>query len=156
MNKTSDLHPAPPPAMPGTADRIEVLYNDSCPICTREIAAYARTAARSGAAVDFVPLGSTDPAGWGIDAESARQRLHLRRDGTVIAGLPAFAELWAALPGTRWLARLVTWRPLRPLAAGLYDRVLAPALYALDRRRRARGEVREPAAPPLSQRDAPR
>lgn len=129
---------------------LEVLYNDSCPICSREIAAYARAAERSGAAVAFVPLGSADPAVWGIDGETARRRLHLRQNGAVVAGLPAFAALWAALPGTRWLSRLVTLRPVRPLAGALYDRVLAPLLYAMDRRRRARAAAR------LSRQGAPR
>jgi predicted DCC family thiol-disulfide oxidoreductase YuxK len=130
---------------------LEVLYNDSCPICTREIAAYERAAARSGVALAFVPLGTADPVAWGIDAETARRRLHLRQNGAVVSGLPAFAALWEALPGTRWLARLVGLRPVRPLAGALYDRVLAPFLYALDRRRRARA-----AAAALSRRGAPR
>jgi predicted DCC family thiol-disulfide oxidoreductase YuxK len=123
---------------PAPDDRIEVLYNESCPICSREIAAYARAAKRSGAAVDFVPLGSADLRDWGLGPEEARRRLHLRSAGRVTSGLPAFAELWAALPGTRWLARLVSVRPVRPLAAALYDHVLAPLLHALDRRRRRR------------------
>ena len=113
-----------------------VLYNGDCPICAREIAAYRRRADRLGAPLAFEDLNHTDLTPWGVDAEAARRRLHVRADGRVLSGLPAFVALWRRLPGMGWLATVVSLPGVRPLAGALYERVLAPALHALDRRRR--------------------
>lgn len=128
------------------APRCTVLYNADCPICSREIAAYARAAHAAGAPLAFEPLAGADLAAWGLTDDAARRRLHLRREGegggegggAVLAGLPAFLALWDELPRLRWLARLLRLPLIRPAAGALYERVLAPALFALDRRRRAR------------------
>ena len=113
-----------------------VLYNGACPICTREIAVYRRRAERAGAPLAFEDLNAADLGAWGVGAEDARRRLHVRVDGRVIAGLPAFVALWRRLPGMAWLATLVSLPGVRWVADGVYERVLAPALHALDRRRR--------------------
>lgn len=135
----------------GAADGLCVLYNGDCPICSREIAAYRGTAARDGLALDFEDLNRTDLAAWGVSAEAARRRLHVRRGDEVLAGLPAFVALWRSMPRLRWLAALVSARPVRPLATLLYEHLLAPALHALDRRRRRRA-----AAPRVPHRGASR
>ncbi len=116
---------------------LRILYNGDCPVCSREIAHYRHLAGRSGAAIAFDDLSRLDPAALPIPPEAARRRLHAVEDGRLIHGLPAFRALWSRLPGWRWLARLTGLPLLRPLAAGLYDRVLAPALYR-NLRRRAR------------------
>ena len=115
-----------------------VLYNGDCPICSREIAAYRRAATRTGAALEFEDLNAADLARWGVSAEAARRRLHLRRGDELLVGLPAFVALWQALPRMRWLSWLVSLPLIRPLASFIYERTLAPALFALDRRRRRR------------------
>jgi predicted DCC family thiol-disulfide oxidoreductase YuxK len=125
-----------PASLSAKADPI-VLYNGACPICAREIAAYRRAAARDGAALAFEDLNEADLAHWGVDPEEARRRLHVRQGDAVLSGLPAFLALWQALPRMRWLARLVSLPVIRPLATLGYDRVAAPLLHALDRRRRA-------------------
>ncbi len=125
------------------ADGLCVLYNGDCPICSREIAAYRGTAERQGLPLRFEDLNRADLDAWGLDAESARARLHVRRGGEVLAGLPAFVALWERMPRLRWLAWLVQLPGLRGLATELYDRVLAPGLAALDRRRRRRTDRRQ-------------
>jgi len=130
-------------------DGLCVLYNGDCPICSREIAAYRGEAERRGLPVRFEDLNRADLGAWGLDREAARARLHVRRGGEVLAGLPAFVALWERMPRLRWLARLVGLPGVRGVAGAVYDRALAPGLAALDRRRRARRE-------PLSRRDAPR
>lgn len=117
---------------------LHVLYNGGCPICSREIRGYRRMAEASGAPIVFEDLRDTDLARWGIGDEAARKRLHVRRDGRLISGVPAFIAVWNRLPRLAWLARVVDRPVLRPLAGLLYDRVAAPALYALDRYRRHR------------------
>lgn len=125
--------------------RATVLYNAECPICSREIAVYRRAAERDGLPLAFQPLHEADLDAWGLTDEAARRRLHLRLpDGKLHAGIPAFVALWARMPRMRWLARLVALPVVRSLAGLMYDKVLAPALFALDRRRTARNAANGP------------
>ena len=118
--------------------RMTVIYNETCPICSREVAAYRREAEASGAAVEFNGLGSADLPGLGLDREQAARQFHVVRDGELLAGLDAFLALWAALPRWAWLARAIDRPVVRPVARVVYDRLAAPVLYAMDRRRRRR------------------
>lgn len=111
-------------------------YNGACPICRREIAHYKDGA--DGDAVVWHDLGA-DPLAlesWSIDRAAAKRRLHvIDRDGRLHAGVGAFIVIWRSMPRYRWLARVVGWRPLRPLVEALYDWVVAPLLFAWNRRR---------------------
>jgi predicted DCC family thiol-disulfide oxidoreductase YuxK len=124
-----------------------VLYNGSCPICSREIAAYRRAADRDAPHLTFRDVTSDATTGdldaLGLSRDAAARRFHVVADGRVLAGLDAFLVLWAALPGWRWLARVLGRPPLRPVAAAAYERVAAPLLYALHRRRTARAALAE-------------
>lgn len=116
-----------------------VLFNQTCPVCRAEIDHYAAHA-RDRA----VPLrldGLDRAADWGLTPDQAARRLHVRVDGRVLAGVPAFLALWSVLPRYRWLARIVGLPGVRQAAGLVYDRVLAPALYRahLRRLRRAGG-----------------
>jgi predicted DCC family thiol-disulfide oxidoreductase YuxK len=111
-----------------------VLYNDSCPVCSREIAVYRRAA---GDGVAFEPLSCA--ADWGLTEDQAARRLHVRQGGQVLSGVEAFRALWAAVPGWGWAARLAGLPAVRGLLALAYDRVAAPLLYRAHRRRQARG-----------------
>jgi predicted DCC family thiol-disulfide oxidoreductase YuxK len=118
----------------------DVIYNADCPVCAAEIGAYRDHAARAGLAIRFTPLSKADLAALGLTPEAAARRLHVVQGGRLLAGLPAFRALWAEMPRYRWLARLTGLPGLRPLAGAIYERVLAPALYALHRRRLARAD----------------
>lgn len=70
------------------------------------------------------------------EGDGARQHAHRRPlVGRLLAGIEAFLAVWARLPRYRRLARVVGSRPVRPLAEAAYERVLAPLLYRLHRRR---------------------
>lgn len=114
---------------------LTVLYNDRCPICRAEIAHYRRLAERHAAAVRFADLNTAPLAQWGLDRDRAAQRLHAVRDGRLLAGVDAFLALWRALPYWRWLARLLALPGLRQGTAMIYDRILAPWLYARSKAR---------------------
>ena len=116
----------------------KVLYNGACPICSTEVEGYKRSAEKRGLPIVFQDLNAADLAVWGVDADQAARRFHVAKNGEILDGLPAFAALWEDLPNLRWLARLMRLPVIRPLGAVVYDRVLAPALYALHRRRIAR------------------
>jgi len=115
-----------------------VLYNGSCPICSREVAHYRSRAERTGASLRFADI--TDPGTdrHGLSVDAAARQLHVAQDGHLTGGLEAFRQLWSRLPGYRWLARLTGLPGIRPFADWIYRRIAAPALYALHRRRVAR------------------
>lgn len=113
----------------------EVIYNGACPICSREIAVYKR---RTGDAVSYVDLNAVDVARYGLTKEQAAQSFHMVVDGEMLEGLAAFRALWACTRGFRWLAWLTGLPVVRPLAGAVYAYVLAPALYRMHLRRKAR------------------
>ncbi|MFB9148678.1 thiol-disulfide oxidoreductase DCC family protein [Roseovarius ramblicola] len=108
----------------------DVLYNARCPVCRAEIEHYRACSEARGLAVSFHDLNTRDLADWGIDADAAARRLHVRQGGQVLSGVDAFVALWRALPRYRWLARIVALPGLRHAAHFVYERVLAPRLYA--------------------------
>jgi predicted DCC family thiol-disulfide oxidoreductase YuxK len=109
---------------------VTILYNGRCPICAREIAHYRALAQRHGAALDFADLNSADLDGWALTPDQAKRRLHARPapGAPVVSGVEAFALLWQALPGWRWLGRAAMLPVVRPLAALIYERALVPIL----------------------------
>ena len=54
---------------------LEVLYNDDCPICSREIKHYAGL---SGDDVTFVKITEQSAADWGLTEEQAAKQIHAR------------------------------------------------------------------------------
>lgn len=114
---------------------LTVIYNARCPICAREIDAYRRYATRRDLPIRFQPLQTAELARWGLTPEDAARRLHAIRDGRLLDGGDAFRAMWAAMPRFAWLARLTGLPGVRAATDAVYDRILAPALYALHRRR---------------------
>lgn len=119
-------------------ERLDVIYNGRCPICSAEITAYRRHAHARGLPIGFTDLHETELTRHGLTRETAARRLYVVRDGQLHAGLDAFLRLWEAMPRYRWLACAVDRRGVRPFAGWLYERIAAPALFALHRRRMRR------------------
>lgn len=114
----------------------EVLYNAACPVCRKEIDHYAHISARDALPIGYDDLNdATLLARWGLDAEDAAKRLHVRKDGHLLSGIPAFIVLWEDIPQYRWLARVVRTPGINQLATWTYDLVLAPLLYRWHLRR---------------------
>ena len=124
--------------MADETEKMIVVYNDTCPICSREVEAYRRASRKAGLPLGFEGLSDTDPERFGLTRDQAARRFHVVKDGTLYDGMDAFALVWDALPKTRWLARLVRLPGIRGLTRLLYDRLAAPALYALHTRRERR------------------
>jgi predicted DCC family thiol-disulfide oxidoreductase YuxK len=101
---------------------LEVYYDGGCPVCAREIAHYR---GRPGAErIVWVDVAGTLDASLGPDLTrgAALARLHVRReDGTLVDGAAAFAEIWARLPGFRWLAHMMRLWPVPWVAEALYS-----------------------------------
>ncbi len=119
----------------------KVLYNGSCPICSREISAYERYSQRHDLPVEFKDLNFEDLRDWGVTSDQAARRIHVLKDGQLYDGIPAFALVWDDMPRFRWLARVVRLPVVSWVAAKLYDHVLAPALYALHKRRQTKQQA---------------
>ncbi len=111
-----------------------VLYNESCPICSREIKHYARLAEDGDLPLAFDGLGDA-AADWGIEAETAAKRIHVQQGDRLLVGVPAFLAMWAEIPRYRWLAKVVGAPVIRPIVTVIYDWILAPVLYAMHKRR---------------------
>lgn len=120
------------------AAAVTVFYDGACPLCDAEIGYYQRR--RGSERISWVDVSACRDSEVtpGLGRELALKRFHVRTaDGELISGGRAFAVLWSALPGYRWLgmafrsgapARLLDW---------LYDRFLRwrPNIQALVRRR---------------------
>ncbi|MEM9475049.1 MAG: DUF393 domain-containing protein [Pseudomonadota bacterium] len=119
-----------------------VIFNNTCPICSREIAIYRTRAEDHDLPIGFVGLDEADLGHYGLTADAAARRLYMVRDGQLISGVDAFIVLWRALPGFGWLARLVALPGIRHAGYVVYDYVLAPLLYALHKRRLRRAGLR--------------
>lgn len=112
-----------------------VLFNASCPVCNFEIRHYARYAVANDLPIRFDDLNSVARDQWGLDADTAAQRLYVLHDGNLTSGIPAFLVLWTQMPRYRWLARIVGLPGIRQVVSAAYDRVLAPAIYRWHLRR---------------------
>lgn len=102
----TDTSPASLQAPAQAAGKPQVYFDGGCPVCSAEIAAYRRAAGGDG--LCWVDANICAPAelGDGLDRSTALARMHVRRaDGQLLQGAAAFAEIWAALPRWRWLAR---------------------------------------------------
>lgn len=106
MSQPSRDTSPPPPAL-------TVYFDGACPLCSREIATYQRMPGAEQ--LCWIDVHGTDPAALGADLtpEQALARFHVRSaDGALVSGGAAFARLWGALPGLRWLAALAGRPPL--------------------------------------------
>lgn len=120
---------------------LTVIYNNTCPICAREVAAYRRFTQARGLDIRYVGLDRDALAAHGLTLWDAARRFHVQSGGQLYDGIPAFALLWERLPHMRWMAWLVRLPVISTLVAWLYDHVAAPALFALHRRRERLGKA---------------
>lgn len=111
-------------------EKVEVLYNASCPICRREVDHYAKLSEQHDLPIGYHDLGSKEQlASWGMTEREAAKRLHVRKACQVYGGIPAFIVLWREIPQMRWLAKLVNLPGVHWMACKVYDHALAPLLY---------------------------
>ena len=117
--------------------KLAIYFDGSCPLCSAEIAHYARQ--RGGDRLAFVD--ASDPKvflGPDLGPAGAMKRFHVRlSDGRVLSGAEAFVAIRDVLPGWRWAARIArlpgalvaleaayrVFLPLRPWLSGLAGRL---------------------------------
>lgn len=118
--------------------QLTVLYNDRCPVCDFEISHYRGLSLKRGLPLQFEPISDGGPmlTASGLSVEDAKKRLHVKLpSGEIQVGVDAFLALWEQLPGYRILGRVVRMPGIYGLSCVVYNRILAPALYAWDQRR---------------------
>ena len=122
------------------SELLTVLYDGACPLCRREIAHVQGLAQQQGnSALCFLDVSAGAPSTAAEVQERATllARFHVQRaDGTRLDGAAAFVEMWARLPGWRWLARLARLPGVLTLLEWAYRGFLhlRPALQAVARR----------------------
>ena len=119
------------PALRALDRECEVWFNGDCPVCSREIGAYARAAEKRDLPLRFHDSMRTTRllSGYGLRREHLERRLYLRDEqGRMVSGFRAVLVLWSRIPEYRWLARVFSLPPLRAVCESLYDHVVAPSL----------------------------
>lgn len=119
-----------------------VYFNSACPVCNAGITSQrarmqACAADDAGAGdVEWIDI-NDDPdalAARGVSLDDVRLKLYVEdASGELQVGADAFAELWRATPGQRWLGRLVALPVLNTLARWAYN-AFAAQLYRWNRR----------------------
>ena len=110
---------------------MKVLYNGYCPICSKEIDNYKKHYTN----IEYEDLETILCfSAWGIDKEDAKRKLHVYHDEIVYTGVNAFIVLWREIPRYRWLSTLVSYPIVYPHANIVYDNLLAPILYFINRK----------------------
>jgi predicted DCC family thiol-disulfide oxidoreductase YuxK len=121
---------------------LTVFYNGACPICRAEIRHYRTLAIRDQVrSLEWCDLSEQPEAlvEHGLSADQAKRRLYTESaEGTLQSGVESFIAIWQRLPRYRWLARVARWPVIYPVAGWVYDRLAAPFLVWLNRRRENR------------------
>jgi len=79
---------------------VEVYYDGGCPLCRAEMEYYRKR----GSDAQFTDLTQDAASPEGVSCEAALKRFHVRDEtGRLRSGAAAFAALWRATPGWRWL-----------------------------------------------------
>lgn len=117
------------------SEQIDVIYNDTCPICSREVNLYKSV---TGQEVTYHGLSECDLERFNLTPEQAAREFHVLHQGELISGLDAFALIWEKMPLMRWAAFLVRLPVLSRVLGWIYTHILARVLYAMHQRREAR------------------
>lgn len=124
-----------------TTAPLTTFYNGACPVCGAEIRHYKRLSRKQGLGLIWCDI-SRDRfilPRLGLEHDDVKRRLHvIDGAGQMHVGVDAFVALWSAMPRYHWLARLLRRPAIHTAAAWLYDRVLAPILFAMNKRRERR------------------
>lgn len=99
---------------------IRILYDGLCPLCSREMALLRRKDRGGRLQFEDIATDAFDPAKYGLTVEQSVAQIHgVLPDGRVLRGVDVFVLAYRAV-GWGWLARLLEWRPTRPLVDRLY------------------------------------
>ena len=110
-------------------DKMVVFYNGGCSICAPEVRYYERLAIDNHIP-DIIFEDVSGQVALGQRDLIYLKRFHVQEKGTLYSGVDAFLILWRRLPRFSYLARFVALPGIYTIARMIYDRVLAPLLFA--------------------------
>ena len=110
-------------------DKMVVFYNGGCSICAPEVRYYERLAIDNDIP-DIIFEDVSGQVALGQRDLIYLKRFHVQEKGKLYSGVDAFLILWRRLPRFSYLARFVALPGIYTIARMIYDRVLAPLLFA--------------------------
>ena len=109
--------------------KLEIIYNENCPVCRFEINHYKTYAAKKNLSIKFIDLNNVDLKKWNLTKDKAAQRLYAFDQGKKYEGVTAFKILWSKMPRYKFLAVITDIPIIREISGLVYDKILAPILY---------------------------
>lgn len=109
-----------PPGDVRKRGKITVYYDGACPLCRAELAHYTKRDVEGRLALVDVSVPDA-PLPDDLDADSAKARFHvMTRDGRLLSGAAAFAQVWRQVPGWGAAARIAAVPGVTPLLEAAY------------------------------------
>lgn len=106
---------------PDTAPKVAMLFDGGCPLCSKEVAHYRRLDKQDKVEWADIHADPTILEQYDIAYLAAMKHLHvIDLNGSVVIGAPAFAVVWAQLPGYRFLAHVTALPGVLPVLDRLY------------------------------------
>lgn len=110
----SSREPATPPAYP-----LEIFYDGSCIVCSREIDHYRRNNPAGRLIFIDISAAGFDSRPYRKSDHEFQSKMHVRdAEGSYLAGVDAFLAIWGAYPdgsSYRWLARIISLPVVTPM-----------------------------------------
>ena len=91
--------------------RIKVFFNNSCSVCRLEINHYKKIADSN---LEWIDITNNDDA-LKLTSKSQKEllrRLHVIHNGEVVGGAKAFLIIWSKIPKYKFLAKVLSIKPL--------------------------------------------
>ncbi len=91
--------------------RIKVFFNNSCSICRLEINHYKKI---PNSNLEWIDITNNDDA-LKLTSKSQKEllrRLHVIHNGEVVGGAKAFLIIWSKIPKYKFLAKVLSIKPL--------------------------------------------
>ena len=109
---------------------IKVLFNDSCPICSKEINHY-KSLENDINWIDINDLEISTKLS-GKSHKDLLRRLHVVKDNEVYSGVKAFVIMWRNIPKYKWIGNLVALPGVYQISVIFYE-VIALLLFYKNR-----------------------
>ncbi len=106
---------------------IKVLFNDSCPICSKEINHYKKLKPKNIHWLDINDLDVSQKLSGKTHKELLR-RLHVIHNNRVYSGVKAFIIMWRELPRYRIISKIVALPIIYHISVLIYE-VIALGLF---------------------------
>tara|TARA_B100001287_G_C22284738_1_gene345474 strand:+ start:63 stop:416 length:354 start_codon:yes stop_codon:yes gene_type:complete len=109
---------------------IKVLFNDSCPICSKEINHYKSLDNN----INWIDINDLNVA-CKISGKNHREllrRLHVIKDDKIYSGVKAFIIMWLNIPKYIWIAKIVSLPIIYHISVVLYE-IIAFFLFQINK-----------------------